>query len=238
MALPNNEQKEQYVREMFNGIAHRYDFMNRIMSFGLDQSWRKFAVCRARIGKGMNVLDVCCGTAALTMEIALHVENEGSVIGLDFSEQMLEVGRENIKKSPYSSIIKLMQGNAMSLPFEDNTFDAITVGWGLRNIPNIDQALSEMLRVVKPGGWVVSLDMAKPNIPIFKQGYWLYFNWIVPMLGKLTAKKESAYQYLHDSSREFDSQQQLQMRFAKIGFQEAAYHNLLGGVVAVVEGKK
>jgi demethylmenaquinone methyltransferase/2-methoxy-6-polyprenyl-1,4-benzoquinol methylase len=238
MALPSKDQKERFVREMFNGIAHRYDFMNTLMTFGLDRSWRQFAVRRARIQPGMQVLDVCAGTAALTLEIARVVGETGRVIGVDFSENMLEVGRKRVQQSNYASTIQLIHGNAMALPFADDSFDAVTVGWGLRNIPDIDQALREMLRVVKPGGWVVSLDMAKPSAPVFKQLYWLYFDWIVPMLGKWTAGKKSAYQYLHDSSREFDDQEQLKNRFARIGFQHAAFHNLMGGVVAVVEGQK
>lgn len=238
MALPSKDQKERFVREMFNGIAHRYDLMNTLMTFGMDRSWRRFTVQRAHIQAGMNVLDVCCGTAPLTLEIAKTVGSTGHVTGLDFSEQMLVVGKQHVEQSPYKNWIELIQGNAMELPFPDNTFDAVTVGWGLRNIPDIDKALSEMLRVVKPGGWVVSLDMAKPMAPVFKQVYWLYFNWIVPTMGKFTAGKKSAYQYLHDSSVAFDDQKQLEARFARIGFQNTRYHNLMGGVVAAVEGQK
>ncbi|MCF8564286.1 demethylmenaquinone methyltransferase [Alicyclobacillus tolerans] len=238
MALPSKEQKERYVREMFNGIAHKYDLMNTMMSFGQDQSWRRYAIRRAHVSTGMNVLDVCCGTAALTVEIAQTVGETGEVTGLDFAEEMLAIGEQRVQNSGLQSKICLTQGNAMALPFEDNTFDAVTVGWGLRNVPDIDKAISEMYRVVKPGGWVVSLDMAKPTAPVFKQAYWLYFDWLVPLLGKITAGRKGAYQYLHDSSRAFDSQQQLTRRFAKHGFVETAFHNLMGGVVAVVEGKK
>ena len=238
MELPSKNQKERYVREMFNGIARKYDLMNTLMTFGQDKAWRKYAIRRARIGVGMNVIDVCCGTAELTLEIAQTIGAEGRVIGLDFSEEMLAVGEQKVGTSDCPSRITLVQGNAMSLPFPDNSFDAATVGWGLRNVPDINQVLQEMRRVVKPGGWVVSLDMAKPSAPIFKQVYWMYFNWIVPALGKMTAKRKSAYQYLHDSSRAFDSQQQLTQRFAKNGLINTRFHNLMGGVVAVVEGQK
>lgn len=238
MELPSKNQKERYVREMFNGIARKYDLMNTLMTFGQDKSWRKYAISRARIGTGMNVIDVCCGTAELTIEIAGSIGEGGRVTGLDFSEEMLAVGEQKVGATEHQSRISLVQGNAMSLPFADNSFDAATVGWGLRNVPDIDEALREMCRVVKPGGWVVSLDMAKPSAPVFKQVYWLYFNWIVPALGKLTAKRRSAYQYLHDSSRAFDSQQQLTERFARNGLINTRFHNLMGGVVAVVEGQK
>lgn len=238
MSLPANDQKEHYVHEMFNGIAHRYDFMNKLMSFGLDQSWRRYAIRRAHISAGMHVLDACCGTADLTLEIAKSMGQTGQVTGLDFSEQMLAVGQQKVQKSDHRTQIHLLQGNVMELPFADHTFDAITVGWGLRNVPDMDKTLQEMFRVLKPGGWAVSLDMAKPTLPVFKQVYWLYFNWLVPLLGKITAKRKSAYQYLHDSARAFDSQQQLTQRFAKNGFTHTNFHNLMGGVVAVVEGQK
>jgi len=238
MELPSRNQKERYVRDMFNGIARRYDLMNTLMSFGRDRAWRKYAIRRARIGAGMKVLDVCCGTAEFTLEIARRVGPGGHVTGLDFSEEMLAVGRQKIEASDTAEQITLVQGNAMDLPYPDNSFDAATVGWGLRNVPDIDKVVQEMRRVVKTGGWIVSLDMAKPSAPVFKQVYWLYFNWLVPAMGKITAKRKSAYQYLHDSSRAFDSQQRLTERFAQNGLTHAAYHNLMGGVVAVVEGQK
>lgn len=238
MGLPSKNEKERYVRDMFNGIARRYDLMNTLMSLGRDKSWRKYAMRRARIGTGMKVLDVCCGTAEFTLEIARTVGKEGHVTGLDFSEEMLAVGEQKVEASDIQQRIALVQGNAMDLPFPDNTFDAVTVGWGLRNVPDVDVALQEMYRVVRPGGWVVSLDMAKPSAPVFKQLYWLYFEKLVPAMGKLTARRRSAYQYLHDSSREFDSQQRLTQRFGENGLSNTRFHNLMGGVVAVVEGQK
>lgn len=238
MPLPSKDQKEHYVREMFNGIAGKYDVMNKLMTFGLDQSWRRYAVQRACIRPGMHVFDACCGTADLTLEIAKSVGTTGQVTGLDFSEQMLEVGRQKVENSAYRSLVHLVQGNVMELPFEANSFDAITVGWGLRNVPDMDKTLQEMFRVLKPGGWAVSLDMAKPSAPVFKQVYWLYFDWLVPLLGKITAGRKSAYQYLNDSARAFDSQEQLTQRFGRNGFVNTRFHNLMGGVVAVVEGQK
>lgn len=238
MSLPSQDQKERYVRDMFNGIAGRYDMMNKLMSFGMDQSWRRYAIQRARIRPGMKVFDACCGTAELTMEIAKSVGATGQVTGLDFSEQMLAVGEAKVQGSEFRSRVRLVQGNVMELPFADDTFDAVTVGWGLRNVPDMDRTLQEMLRVLKPGGWAVSIDMAKPTAPFFKQAYWLYFDWLVPLMGKITAGRKSAYQYLHDSSRAFDSQEQLTARFARNGFMQTGFHNLMGGVVAVVEGQK
>lgn len=236
--LPGRDDKEAYVEKMFNSIAFRYDLLNTLMSFGLDKSWRTFAVGRAEITSGGNGLDICCGTGMLTLELAKAVGQSGRVTGLDFSENMLKVAKENTANFMYKNNITFIQGNAMELPFADNSFDCVTVGWGLRNVPDIFQVLAEMGRVVKPGGKVVSLDMAKPTAPVFKQGYWLYFDKLVPLMGRLWADKKSAYQYLHDSAKEFPAQQELAQIFAKAGLIETGYHNLLGGVVAVVEGRK
>lgn len=236
--LPSKENKEHYVREMFNSIAGKYDLMNTLMSLGLDKSWRRFTVERSELRAGGVGLDVCCGTGMLAMELAGAAGNTGKVIGLDFSENMLEVARENLKDFSLRDNIELVQGNAMALPFPDNSFDCVTVGWGLRNVPDIMTALREMVRVVRPGGKVVSLDMAKPSAPVFKQAYWLYFEKLVPMMGKIWAGKKSAYSYLHDSAREFPHQADLAKMFAAAGLTETCYHDLSGGVVAVVEGRK
>lgn len=236
--LPDKAHKETYVRNMFNSIAGKYDLMNTLMSIGQDKAWRKFTVARAEAKPGDNALDVCCGTCMLTMELANTIAPDGTVTGLDFSENMLKVGQENIGDFKHKDLIKLVQGNAMALPFEDNSFDCVTVGWGLRNVPEIETAIKEMLRVVKPGGKVVSLDMGKPTAPVFKQAHWFYFEQIVPLMGKFWAGKKGAYSYLHDSTREFPAQDELTKIFARCGLTETRYHNLTGGVVAVVEGRK
>lgn len=236
--LPGKENKEKFVREMFNSIARRYDLMNSLMSMGLDKSWRKFTVRRSGLKAGGYGLDVCCGTGMLSMELARTAGPAGRVVGLDFSENMLAVAGENIRDFAFKDNIRLVQGNAMELPFEDNTFDCATVGWGLRNVPDILTALKEMTRVVKPGGKVVSLDMAQPEAPVFKQLYWLFFEQAIPAMGKLWAGNKGAYAYLHDSARVFPHQKELAGMFSRAGLVETGYHNLLGGVVAVVEGRK
>ncbi|AHF06688.1 demethylmenaquinone methyltransferase [Desulfitobacterium metallireducens] len=234
----SGKDKATYVQETFNSIAKRYDLMNTLMSFGLDKGWRRKAVRTVEAKSGMHMLDVCCGTGQLSIEIAGAIGASGKVTGLDFSENMLERAQENIYSSPFQSVITLMQGDAMQLPFPDNTFDGATVGWGLRNLPNLEQGVKEMYRVVKPGSMVVSLDMAKPTLPVFKQGYWFYFDKLVPWMGKIWAGKARAYQYLHDSAVEFPPQQELAQIFTRCGLVETRYQNLLGGVVAIVSGRK
>lgn len=234
----SGKDKATYVQETFNSIAKRYDLMNTLMSFGLDKEWRKKAVRTVEANAGMEMVDICCGTAQLSLELAMTVGESGHVTGLDFSKNMLEKAKENLSNSPYCSIIDLRQGDAMNLPFKDNSFDGATVGWGLRNLPDLEKGIREMIRVVKPGSMVVSLDMAKPTMPVFKQAYWLYFDKLVPLMGKLWAGKGNAYQYLHDSAVEFPAQQELANIFARCGLTETRYQNLAGGVVAIVSGRK
>lgn len=234
----SGKDKATYVQDTFNAIAKRYDLMNTLMSFGLDKGWRRKAVQTVEASAGMRILDVCCGTGQLSMELAETVGVSGKVTGLDFSENMLERAKDNISQSSFEPIIQLLQGDAMNLPFEENTFDGATVGWGLRNLPDLEQGIREMIRVVKPGAMVVSLDMAKPTLPVFKQGYWFYFEKLVPWMGKVWAGKAKAYQYLHDSALEFPAQQELTRIFERCGLIETRYQNLLGGVVAIVSGRK
>jgi len=230
--------KGTYVRETFNSIAKHYDLMNSLMTLGLDKGWRRQVVQRVGAASGKRILDVCCGTGQLSLELARAVGPAGQIIALDFSENMLQVGREQVKKTPFAEVINFIQGDALNLPFNDNSFDGITVGWGLRNLPNLQRGIKEMMRVVRPGGKVVSLDMAKPDLPVFKQAYWFYFEKLVPLLGSIVAGKESAYRYLHDSAVQFPAQRELAGIFHECGLTQTRYKNLAGGVVAIVEGTK
>ena len=238
LILPGKEEKAQYVQKMFNSIAKRYDLMNSLMTFALDRRWRRFVVLRSEIKEGGRALDICCGTGMLALELAKTVGKKGSVIGLDFSEEMLKIAQKKLSNAPYTDTVEFLQGDAMNLPFEDDSFDTVTVAWGLRNVPELDRVISEMQRVVKPGKKILSLDMAKPSAPVFKQVYWLYFQKLVPFMGKIWAGKQSAYNYLYGSSLNFPHQERLTEMFAEAGLKETKYSDLAGGVVAVVEGRK
>jgi demethylmenaquinone methyltransferase / 2-methoxy-6-polyprenyl-1,4-benzoquinol methylase len=236
--LPSPDQKEKFVKQTFNQIAKNYDLINTLMSMGRDKRWRSFTVQRSEVKPGDSVLDVCCGTGYLSMELAKVVGNKGQVTGLDFSENMLAVAAKNVESFPLKNVVKFIQGNAMELPFEDNSFAGATVGWGLRNLPDLRRGIKEMTRVIEPGCKLVSLDMGKPSLPVFKQAYWLYFNKLVPLMGKIWSNNRGAYQYLHDSTQEFPAQAELARVFTECGLVETKYHSLMGGVVAVVEGRK
>lgn len=236
--LPSKENKAQYVQETFNSIAKNYDLMNTLITLGLDKSWRRLAVKRSELREGGTGLDVCCGTGMLTMELARAAGPAGRITGLDFSENMLDVARQNIREFEFKDSIQLIQGDAMNLPFENEVFVCATVGWGLRNVPDILQTVREMARVVKPGGKVISLDMAQPTIPVFRELYWLFFNKAIPAAGKLFSGNKKAYDYFHDSAKAFVHQKELAGIFAEAGLIETGFINLFGGVVAIVEGRK
>lgn len=230
--------KDKYVKETFNRIADKYDVMNSLMSFGMDKRWRKRVVEVVQAEPGMKILDVCCGTGMLTRELSKKVTSSGQVIGLDFSEKMLDEAWRNINSLPGKENIKLLQGDALNLPFENDFFSGATIGWGLRNLHSSRLGIQEMTRVVKPGSMIVSIDMGKPSMPLFKEGYWLYFEKIVPLIGKIWADKQKEYDYLYQSARDFESQTELVNIFKECGLINTGYINLVGGAVAIVYGQK
>ncbi len=230
--------KEEYVHDIFSSIAHRYDLLNTLLSFNQDKYWRRFTVQRSGLQPGGTALDVCCGTGMLTIELAKLAGLQGKVVGLDFCENMLSRAVENINKTPYAGTIKLVQGNAVELPFADNSFDCATIGFALRNVPSIKQTISEMRRVVKPGGKVLSLELSKPSVPVFKQLYYLYFNYLVPVLGRLGIGKEGPYSYLPNSLKDFPHQDEIRDLFVELGLPDARCYELTGGIVSVHVGTK
>lgn len=234
----NVAEKEKFVHEIFTSIAYRYDVINTLLSFNRDRYWRTRAVSLCQIEEGAKVLDVCCGTGMLTAELAKSAGRYGKVVGLDFCHEMLVKAREKFENSSFPSNIELIEGNAMQLPFADNTFDCAIIGFGLRNVPDIENVLGEMRRVVRSGGRVVSLDLAKPSFPVFKQLYYVYFEKCLPLLGKWGAHKDGAYGWLPRSLQLFPHQSKLCRMFSEIGLKQAAYYELTGGIVAVHVGIK
>lgn len=236
--LPAPERKEEFVRNLFNSIARRYDLLNSLLSFRRDKYWRRVTVAKTGLKRGGKALDVCCGTGMLTLELARVAGPEGKVVGVDFSEEMLEVARRNVANFPLKGVIEFVHGNAMDLPFPDDTFDCATIGFGLRNVPDMRRVLLEMMRVVRPGGKVVCLEFAKPYWPVFKQVYNFYFDKWVPFMGKVGVGNEDAYRYLHESWKAFPHQKELLKLFEELGFANAHFKELTGGVVAIHVGTK
>lgn len=224
------------MHSVFESIAPKYDKMNDIISFGRHKAWRKFTMKKMNMSPGDTAIDLCCGTCDWTISMAKT--SGGSITGLDFSENMLEIGRRKIAEQGLDSSIVLIQGNAMALPFEDNSFQYATIGFGLRNVPDLRQVLNEMKRVVKPGGMVVCLEVSKPTWHPFKGLYYIYFKHLLPMLGKLIAKRYEQYKWLPESLIQFPGREELAQIFRETGLTEVEAYPLTGGVAALHMGIK
>lgn len=229
--------KEEFVHSVFEKIAGNYDFMNDVLSFRRHKAWRKFAMKKMAMKQGDSAVDICCGTCDWSITMA-EATKTGSVVGLDFSAGMLEVGRRKVEERRLDERISLVQGNAMSLPFGDHSFDYATIGFGLRNVPDLVQVLNEMKRVVKPGGMVVCLELSKPSVQPFKAVYYFYFRRVLPLLGKLFAKSYEQYKWLPESLALFPDRQRLAAIFRETGLEKVESFALTGGIAALHIGIK
>ncbi|MBM7692647.1 demethylmenaquinone methyltransferase/2-methoxy-6-polyprenyl-1,4-benzoquinol methylase [Peribacillus deserti] len=231
------ESKEQRVHHVFEKIYKNYDQMNSVISFQQHKKWRNTTMKQMNVQPGSSALDLCCGTADWTIALAWAAGPKGRVIGLDFSKNMLKVGREKVQSLKLNQV-ELIHGNAMELPFEDNSFDYVTIGFGLRNVPDYLKVLSEMNRVLRPGGMAVCLETSQPTMPVFKQAYFFYFKYMMPLFGKLFAKSYEEYSWLQESARDFPGMKELAEMFRKAGFTGVAYKPHTGGVAATHIGYK
>jgi len=223
--------EEPQVEAMFDRIAGVYDLMNSLMTAGLHHRWRRRAVDLARVGPGDNVLDVASGTGDLAIELAARIGAGGSVIGSDFSELMLDRARV---KAPQ---LDWVQANALALPYEDDLFDAVTVGFGARNFSDLDAGLAEMVRVTRPGGRVVVLEITTPTRPPLSTFFGLWFDRLVPLIGRFAGDPD-AYSYLPSSVRRFPDARTLAQRLSAAGLNEVAYLLTAGGIIAIHSGTK
>lgn len=234
-----NEQqsKEERVHRVFENISDKYDRMNSIISFKRHKAWRQDTIRRMNVNKGAKALDVCTGTGDFAINLAHEVGYDGHVIGLDFSENMLKVAREKTKHMD-ASHIQFLHGNAMELPFADNTFDYVTIGFGLRNVPDYMTVLKEMHRVLKPGGVVVCLETSHPTTFGFKQLFNFYFRFIMPLFGRIFAKSYQEYAWLNESTEKFPNKKKLKDMFINAGFSDVQIKSYSGGVAAMHLGVK
>jgi len=223
--------EEPQVEAMFDRIAGVYDLMNSLMTAGLHHRWRRRAVDLARVGPGDSALDVASGTGDLAIELASRVGGAGSVIGSDFSEQMLARARV---KAPN---LEWQQANALQLPYETDQFDAVTVGFGARNFSELDRGLAEMVRVVRPGGRVVVLEITTPTRPPLSSFFRLWFDRLVPLIGRIAGDPD-AYSYLPSSVRRFPDARTLASRLSEAGLTDVAYLLTAGGIIAIHSGTK
>jgi len=228
--------KKEQVAQMFDNISENYDGLNRVISFGIDVKWRKKVV--EIIGKNnpKQILDIATGTGDLA--IMLAKTNPTKIIGLDISEGMLNVGKEKIAKENLSKMIEMIVGDSENMPFNDNTFDAITVSFGVRNFANLDKGLQEIKRVLKPGGTFVVLETSVPTKFPYKQGYRFHTSVILPIIGKLFSKDKVAYSYLSESANSFPFGKKFNNILLKNGFSTATDMPVTFGVASIYTATK
>ena len=228
--------KKEQVTKMFDNISNEYDSLNRVISFGIDVKWRNKVVSLVNNSSPETILDVATGTGDLA--ISLVKTNAKKIIGLDISDGMLEVGRKKISKKELGSTIEMVLGDSENLLFEDNSFDAITVAFGVRNFENLEIGLSEIFRVLKPNGIFVILETSVPTKTPFKQGYKFYTKYILPVIGKLFSKDRSAYSYLSESASLFPYGDVLNNILRQIGFIDVKDHPQTFGVATIYTASK
>lgn len=228
--------KTKQIATMFDNIAHRYDFLNRSLSMGIDIIWRKKAIAQLKELKPKTILDVATGTGDFALE-AMSL-NPDKITGVDISVGMLELGKEKIAKKNLSDRIEMVVGDSENLPFEDNTFDAATVAFGVRNFENLQKGLADINRVLRPGGKLVVLELSTPKKFPIKQLFGFYFNNILPIFGKMLSKDDSAYTYLPESVNAFPDGEDFKKVMTGAGFERNTSRSLTFGICSLYTGVK
>ncbi len=240
MILPyqtTESSKKEQVAQMFDNISPRYDLLNRILSLGIDVYWRKKAVAKLKKEQAQEILDIATGTADFAISIYENLKPK-RIVGVDISEGMLAIGREKIRKQHYHEYISLQTGDSENLPFETETFEAVTAAFGVRNFENLEKGLKEMHRVLKKGSKIVILEFSQPESFPFKQIYFFYFQYILPFFGKLISKDNRAYTYLPESVKAFPYGKDFVQILEKVGFQNLHCEALTFGIASIYVGEK
>jgi demethylmenaquinone methyltransferase / 2-methoxy-6-polyprenyl-1,4-benzoquinol methylase len=224
--------KQGKVNAVFDAVASRYDIMNDLMSMGLHRLWKQFTLCASHVRPGQSVLDLAGGSGDLTRLLAKQVGTKGQVVLADINESMLQCGRRRLIDAGILAPVVYTLANAECLPFEDNTFDCITIGFGLRNVRDKDAALRSMFRVLKPGGRLMVLEFSKPK-DFLEPLYQVYLFTVLPFLGKIIAQDEESYRYLAESIRMHPDAETLKKMITEAGFEDCHYHRLTAGIVAL-----
>jgi len=230
--------KAGMVGQVFDSVAAKYDVMNDFMSFGVHRLWKRFTIDQSGVRAGQSILDIAGGTGDLAAQFSRRVGKAGQVVLADINASMLRTGRDKLLDSGLIGNIVYTQANAEELPFEDESFDCITIAFGLRNVTDKDKALVSMNRVLKPGGRLLILEFSKPVLPLLSKAYDAYSFSALPLMGKLVANDAESYRYLAESIRMHPDQATLENMMGNAGFAKTRYHNLTGGVVALHKGFK
>ena len=234
----DRDDKQKLVAEVFQSVAGKYDLMNDLMSMGVHRLWKRFTIEMSAARPGQKILDIAGGTGDLTAKFSKIVGEQGLVVLADINDAMLEVGRDKLTDAGICGNVDYVQANAEELPFADNTFDCITIAFGLRNVTDKDKALRSMNRVLKPGGRLLILEFSKTDNPVLSKLYDAYSFTALPVMGKLIADDADSYRYLAESIRMHPDQDTLEQMMKSAGFVQTGYHNMTGGVVALHKGIK
>ncbi len=234
----NAEDKADKVAEVFHSVADKYDLMNDLMSGGIHRLWKRITIEMSGVRPGHKVLDIAGGTGDLAAKFSPIVGADGTVVLADINQSMLAVGRDRLIDRGICGNVGFSQADAQYLPFPDNTFNVVTIAFGLRNVTDKDMALRSMLRVLKPGGRLLVLEFSKPTSPVLSKLYDSYSFNVLPKLGNLFAKDAGSYQYLAESIRMHPDQLTLQSMMDSAGFANTDFHNMTGGIVALHRGVK
>jgi len=233
---PGKSKKEQ-ITEMFDRIAGRYDITNRVLSAGIDIKWRKQAILQLKKDKPKRILDVATGTGDMAI-ISYKLLKPEQVTGIDISAQMLQLGQKKVEKEGLTSFIELQRGDSETINFVDNSFDAVTVAFGVRNFENLENGLKEMLRVLKPGGKLIVLEFSRPRIKIFRSLYNLYMSIVAPEVARWFSQNKKAYQYLNQSARLFPERQKFVDILDRTGYSNTSFKPLSAGICCIYIGEK
>ncbi|WP_201588162.1 bifunctional demethylmenaquinone methyltransferase/2-methoxy-6-polyprenyl-1,4-benzoquinol methylase UbiE [Psychrobacter jeotgali] len=234
----NKAEKQARVADVFTSVAKKYDIMNDLMSFGIHRLWKRYAISLSGVRAGQHVLDIAGGTGDLAKVFSREVGRHGHVVLSDINAAMLEVGRERLINAGCNNVDFVLANAETLAPFDDNSFDLVTISFGLRNVTDKDAALRAMYRVLKPGGRLLILEFSKPIFEPLSKAYDLYSFTALPLMGKLVANDSESYQYLAESIRMHPNQQTLKQMMEQAGFENCDYHNLTAGIVAVHRGFK
>jgi demethylmenaquinone methyltransferase/2-methoxy-6-polyprenyl-1,4-benzoquinol methylase len=234
----DTQAKAGLVADVFHSVASRYDLMNDLMSGGIHRVWKRFTIELSGVRSGNAVLDIAGGTGDLAARFADIVGPEGRVVLADINDSMLKVGRDKLLDNGRLGNLEFVQADAQCLPFPDDSFDCVTIAFGLRNVTDKDAALRSMLRVLKPGGRLLVLEFSKPANPLLSKAYDTYSFRVLPLMGRLVANDADSYQYLAESIRMHPDQETLKDMMEDAGFSKCEYHNMTGGVVALHKGVK
>ena len=232
------DKKADLVADVFSSVASKYDVMNDVMSFGVHRLWKKIAMSHTGLKKGQRALDVAGGTGDLTVYMSGQVGPTGEVIISDINPDMLEQGRRRLIDKGIAGNISFVEANAEEIPFEENSFDCVTIAFGLRNVTDKDKALRSMYSVLKPGGRLLVLEFSKPVLPGLNEIYDFYSFKLLPLMGKVIANDADSYKYLAESIRMHPDQVTLKTMMEQAGFERCTYHNMSGGIVALHKGFK